>query len=700
MNQEKHENKKYANILWIFVILFLVASSFLITWYDKLPVRDGIFHAAYQIFCMLIPGYTLLTAIGYQEASEYEKVGLGYALGYCFSILTYLISIPFSYFSDGWMSLIPIWNYIIAGVSVVFLIYFRVRGKLQVKAGSRGDLIFFLVFFFAVFVVRLLCFTLPNGLPGNGSEQTYYEDLLYWIGNAGSLSRGFPPESLRGMGGILHYHYFTSMQLAVLEHSTGISIPALGFGYSVIQSTMLAVFGCISLFSYLFKKKWKIIMAAIYAIFVTGDYTQTANYSIFHQVIGPFGFDIGFAFCLFGILLLLRQYFSRDFSVKNGILYELILVITIGCKAPVGVLLLLFQGVLCLYWLIKKKNIRAVMIFAVISLLLFFFVYFAFMSSATGSWSASAQSGEEETKHAVLSWSGTSHYARVLREWYTSDAKALPIAGRILLAVRIILEYLFYTNMGIVICDAISLIHMIAHRKRSDALQWICLLVMACGTAMALLLNFVGNSQVYFIESASPYMIILAFYDTEADRTAEKNRLGIVHYFKICFGIPLMIVGLFFSYSLCQPVVSDAFYRIQTGKVRITSFASRHYVDNIVTQEEGECYNWIRENLDSDAVFISNVTLYSPGSLKTNALTQRRMYIESPSNATVDEKTAQSRYFQVKGFMKGSYTSRRLLKENGVDYVIILKRYRTGEECTKGLKQVYDNDDVTVYRLK
>ena len=662
----------------------------------------------FQVCCMLLPGCALLKLVRFRCNNVIQLFGFSYAAGYCLNILTYFAAVPLSRFMSHWMIAIRIINLALGGASLAYLAVGLIRNprlfwkRLGVReALSTADIRTALIAWIGVFALSFLAYGLPNRLPNLGSEQAYYFDTLYWIGNALSLSRGFPPESMRGSGYILQYHYLSGVQLASIQKTVDIPVSVLGLGYTSVQSAALLFFGLYCLFREVLRDRRRIALGILLA-FSLGDIARTNNNTMSHLITAPFGYDYGFALSCFGVVLLIRLHRADRLLLKESLLFMALLAICVGTKAPNGLLLLGFEGVLCLMWLFDRRKRWPTFALGAISVVLCLGVYLVFMGNAQA-WvgqaanaSKSAEAGESASSGLRLTLEGTSNYSTIVRQWYNDRFQNANLLTRAVLAIRIILQYCFRTNMAICFLVAWSVVSMLRHRRADNSVPLACLAVLAAGAALALFIPMVGYSQCYLIQGASVYGILLGLYPYESEAAPSTwTRL------RRWIAIPLIIACLFNTYNYVQPVVAGALETMKTGELTPLSpqFADAN-PSGLVTPLESEGYDWIREHTSDDAILITNATVYATSPLMTDVFAERRCWVESQKSPSVDRVTADFRIDLIlRFFCNYSKRAYEVMREEGVDYAIVLTRFETGNEYTSDLQCVYENQDIKVYAL-
>ena len=343
-------NARFVSISLLTLTLFLAVAAL----YNRTSFGDFFLFLLYQVMCVLLPGYALLRLIRFRCRTIVETVGFSYALGYALGIVTYLLPSPLHHFTDAWMAAIPVIQYVLAIAACIFVVLDLRRAptyRVTDEDIQRNDRTVFFTVWIGVFLLYFLTFGISNRLPGL-ETRAYYGDTFYWVGNTISLSRSFPPESIRGLSEIIEYHYFSSIQLVTVAKTTGISIQTLSLAFSFAESSLLIAFGFFALFSALLRKNSKVMLAVLLLLFATGEYEKTSVYFISNMVIAPFGLDFGLGLLAFALLLLVRQYQAEKWLLRESALYLVLFAADLGTKAPLSVMLLFFEGLLCLYFLL------------------------------------------------------------------------------------------------------------------------------------------------------------------------------------------------------------------------------------------------------------------------------------------------------------------------------------------------------------
>ena len=292
-----------------------------------------------------------------------------------------------------------------------------------------------------------------------------------------------------------------------------------------------------------------------------------------------------------------------------------------------------------------------------------------------------------------LSWKGTSSYSSIIRKWYELS---VPKIFKPLLGLQLFFTFMFSINFAIMFLVVWRFVFMIRHRKQTNIFQWIFLATILIGTLMTLFIPMVGYSQIYFTHATIPLAIIVGMYHPSTmptdSKTTAKTKWGIATV--------LTVFSIYIAATVSFPILSNAFKTASTGKAEFDSAYYLAYESNVITADEYMGYKWIEENTPEDSILITNATTSLPNPLMTNVFTDRRMFMESHAAPSVTREEATLRHQNTWNFMvNNSHDSYIYMCNNGVDYAIILTRFKNGNEYTKNLECIYSNAGIEIYKL-
>lgn len=681
--------KPSTNILLISCLGFAVAVfSAVASALNALPWHSGLAFFAYQALLIFAPGFAVLTALRFRFDSMVKACAIAYATGYCVNLILYLIIVPLG-LARGPYGVILMWSF---GAACAAYVVVKWRSQPVVAAQeSRVHIMAFLGALVVVYVLRLLSDGFNTLLPVE-DDGIYYMDTLYWIGNAVSLARGFPPESVRGAGHMLSYHYLSSMQLAIESVATGLSPVQFAFAYYYIQSCLLLVFGLYALFQGFCKRPIQILIGLTLVFFAEGFRDETSNYYTNHLFIAPFGMDVGLALLAPLCLLLIEQNRLPRLSWRHAVLFLLLCGSLMGVKSPVAILLYIFLAVLCVKWLFVEKKLLQAVLYGIGGLVIGFIVYRVFIMENATSWVK--QTADDSGGLAdIINWWGTVSYAPILQRWDGLVKQGLPFT---LVSVLLGSHYLFFCNMAVLPIGLTRAARLIRRPSESSVVDWACLITGFAAFLLTMFLSYVGYSQAYFITCAVVFWAMLGVRIWDEKPASPKRSFSLRN---TVFGL-LILLTVANTINYCAPYIRDGVNAVAGQRPNMTSDLAVVYSENRVTPGEYEAYRWLNEHAEFDAILLTNLTIKYNNVLSTSCFAERRMYLESEKMPSVARAEADVRIAQINQWGLGSAAAQKAMMENGVNYFIIVKRAATGKESLVDTEIVFQNSDVTIYKAK
>ena len=121
-----------------------------------------------------------------------------------------------------------------------------------------------------------------------------------------------------------------------------------------------------------------------------------------------------------------------------------------------------------------------------------------------------------------------------------------------------------------------------------------------------------------------------------------------------------------------------------------------------ITDDDIEGLRWIRDNLYADAVIVTNKVLKGGHrTFITSAYAERQVYLDGYDYANIPSKEYVDRRIEIlKRFYTGDISSVIDLANDGVDYAVLFKFIEHYNVVPSGLPMVYENDDISVYKIK
>lgn len=334
-------------------------------------------------------------------------------------------------------------------------------------------------------------------------------------------------------------------------------------------------------------------------------------------------------------------------------------------------------GVMCIYWMFVRKEYTKSILYGIVALASFGFVYVTLL--------ATRQQGYvmESAVEVAGNVSDT-----------VQAADTLQVLGGKLSAVAMWLagyfRYIFLVNPWTFVPAILFSLYRIVRRNISIE-QIIMLVLVVIGSILGYHIQYEGDSQMYFTLAVCPFAAVLAGtgvdYICSLCQTTGKIR-------KIMANIVLVILLLAIGWVTITGNYKNRF--LDHIRIGLAVLCDEPYEQTgwnwIMSQSEYQAYDWIRENTETDAVFLSDTffingyhSYYYPG-----VFTERRIFFYrndgdiEPGRACYD----------------GDERAVGILKEKGIDYIIQNKYRSPGFRLSETLgENVFENEEMAVYKL-
>lgn len=510
------------------LILVLIAGCV-----GRREVSESVIFWLYQIFCISLPGIVICRRIKIGIRTDFELLVLGYFAGYIMNLALYYVLAPFM----GDISPIGfrIGMGIIAVTSLICICKerdFRIRSD---KGGKCLGLAFILVYFALLTVL----YNGRNILPP-AADADLPNDVCIWLGNTISLMKKFPPVNFIWYVHPLAYHYFSSMQLAVLSLVSGLEASGVAFSFSYVQSTFLLMGGSYLALREFANKKYIIAGAMTVLFFTTGVEAQSTVTYATHLFLEPFGLEYGLAFS-FLLIYLIRRFFRIDIRPGQTAVILICLAALLGIKLPLGCILLVYLGIICISWLfsgrIKKAFGTGISLIAVF-LLIFFGVCNSHNTYPMSlNWYESAQEQAEEPAEGVPE-------EETEREPVPEEVSGQEDSPGLWLRFKIFvydcLEYVYQANPVIMILGVVFFLLKLLVCRRISVEDIATISAWGTGVFIGSQGHMIGMSEMYFIMGTFPIVVCWTAYNLDMVLQAAKVRV-----FRAAICVPVMIVIAF-----------------------------------------------------------------------------------------------------------------------------------------------------------
>lgn len=548
------------------------------------------------------------------------------------------------------------------------------------------------VFFTIIVIVMFLGFTLANPAPDFSGISSYSSDLLWTIGNNQALERSFPPITTRVFGLPFKYHYFVSIYHAMHTYVTGINHVEYFFHFSQIFELLFLTTSLYALGLTVLKSR-KAAFFFMWILFFTNcaslsrglnmGYGIYLNVFLAHLVNVPFGFELSLSFL--SLFAAVKIYFFREDRV-NLKLIAISIVFMIIMTGTKGVSGLIMAGVLTviipiIYFSLPSRKMHSLLLFpAIIS---FLGTYFLLLSES----SSTLYFSPGFTVHGTAVWS---YYARHFVPKAYAAIILIPVHLYLFLpfSVSAMLPW-FYSKLR--------------NFLQLDFYQYLIGGIIVCGILGAYIYGHRGNSQLYFLITAIPFMHLAAseFICSKWHALHVSFKL----YFITMFVVASFTTVFIFYYNIIRGVAG-----ITNVRQYLKSEISHSPKHDAITRQEFDGLKWLELNSSPKAVVSSNRIYLGEDQIDRAAryyyysvFSNRQMFLEGFSAAKpVKGMTKLIEMHRATNDYIFSDASEPLRLEKainaGINYVIVSK-FLTNKNVFS-FKPVYSNADIEIYKVQ
>ena len=706
--------------IWQRIVFFALVSAVvsLGAAFYGVSVKNALLFSLYQTAGIFIPGVALFLLIqGRSDSSLLSFACLSYAFGYSLNILAYFITVLIG-LGDLQARIVIL----ILAICSVFFIFISKRNVRVLKID--GTDIPFLIVFLSFLVIVFLGYGGNYPIPESSKPDiSYHADALYWVENAVALTKSFPPQELRMCGTPLFYHYFASVYVAFANLVTGIDCFSLSYSLYPLGKSLILFGGLYELAKSFFPERKKQIFFIAVLLFTTGFENYTIVNHVAHILTLPFGFDMGYAFGLYFLAFLLKQYVpvceaiyaerkrrqgemseeietireycvpgTEELSAGNMIAGTLCFLMCAGHKAPVAMILLVFAGVICLFWLLNKQPVKAILngIPAVICFILIMMVCVGLFSGA-----------ESRVNPGSFSHVATLRATPLFERYEEAALNREPgISGIIRTGIVYLIQMmklLLLIHPLILFLDFHGIIQLLKN-KNADWMDIGLLLTVGAGLFMGLFNAQEGVSQLYYslisfvpgLLFGARHMKVYLAYDNSEGRNIIA---GVVS------GLMLMQLILFMG---CAGVLETSWKGFNNAaELRYHPEQNTDPKPYSLQRSDYEALVWLRENTPENSIVVSDRSVLCDldNYMYYGTFSERKMYLEGDRyfyNTYVAERNRRREICRM--IYANSFGDLLQAKEDGADYVIQTKwvsPYYLGMGCTK----VFSTDTINIWQI-
>lgn len=673
-------NKKIITISLSIMFIFVVLGMIL---YDY-SLLNIIRYIGFEFFFILFPGMLLYRLLRLKK-SRLFKITFSYALGISFLIILYfiffLLNIPWGLYYFG-----PV-------LSIIeLLLFFKHKEFSLLRIPIDKNKFYLICLTVFLLIIMFFSFTLANPFPDQRGYGTYSQDQIWFVGNAQSLLRSFPPIDSRLSDVVFKYHYFDSIHLAVMSYVTKLETTLLYYRFSQIGKIFFMIFA-VFLIGRKFLKSDRNALIFTFLYFFSNcasfflnlkqEYGYFLNTNFNHLVYNPFGFELAIPFTFLLSIILLEQ-FTKKIEIKFLIVSAIFSFIITGLKGPIPLMILSVLFVMiCIDLANRKYGACSSKTLYLFFIGVPFFVLYLFLLKTHSS-------------------NITPYYGFTIEN--SIFGMIFPVIKQNnLLKILLTPFHLFGFLPFFIIPFTLWIIKNIkSFREITDKAIFVSG-VAICGIIANYVFMQDGNSQIYFILVAIPFIELGAFkYLIENSGTMKRT----FKFFLQCLLIVSVFTSFFMLLKICGRSVLRTFEVLNFKMGNIVSELNSSF--NLITLKEYEAMKWLKEHSDEKDVILTdrqfnNEKTEDPLSrfFFYSTFSNRQMFLEGwyyhfkERNEILDTKID-----LVENFYSGKMKNLDEVKKQKIKYVIVSEFVNPDfEHYNEFLNLEYENDDIKVYRV-
>lgn len=657
-----------------------------------------------NIFSILLPGFVILSFCNI-KLSRSGIFFTSYLFGYAFLVVEFFIS----ELVDRKLSFTNITIVVI--FASVLIIGKRINARkslVEIKdTGNEKIEILFLAFF-----LFLNIFAYSANFLGTDVAPVFEarRDMQYWVNNTVALKLSWPADNLFMAGNVLNYHYFSNIPIAFLCEVYQIDVFTMSFPLYGMSKAIVMVGVVQFLMDALSDSKMINLLGYILLIFSTGAETITLVTFVNHNLLAPFGFDMGYAYGIFFVAFLVRQWKTEGVVWRNIGGMILAWVMCVGSKAPVALVLIIWAAFICLYWLIRKKWGLAfgygLSILGSFLLICKYCVGMFSVASGDSAWS--------------LSLYGMDHFTYVLvAEPWDIIGRCMGMIGRKnpilgLLVKSICLNPAMAFGVIVIVIWIIYLIHEKKIEGKDIYFQVSLGVTALWGICLWHLVNAGGFSEMYFAMAAlipmammilNALVLYCRLYGGKRHSDWELNE-------KLIFTVFLLFIqlGIFrFLWSGWNGI--GAITKVCDGLGNLYNaehgYDDSEQITSGIRNTDVEALSWIRDYADSDALIMTDKAIMTDNTAyyMYGIFCERQQYLEGIDMLGTQHQDINEEITRRKEIISGVYNNLpgALLdaKEEGIDYIVQTKDITPEFEYNpEYLELVKSTNTMNIYRMK
>lgn len=624
---------------------------------NQLEIGEVTLFICFQFFCVLLPGFAVMTLVRIKNLKSVEELILTYASGYILTILIYaaaMVTVGREY-----VRVLFVLTALLAGAFLLF--QWKKTGQLPGKLMEETDEGIWIWTVLAVFAVSLFAFSLRWKAPYAAGINYYEDDFIYWVGDIVALTKKVPPVNFRNMNPNYRYHYLGAMQQAAISNVTGITVMKTATCFSYIESTILVALSTCAIAGRMIKNRAAQVLAVILMLFSTGYEIEAGPTYIWHMHLLPMSYNIAQSLGIVTVLLLLIQLRNDILDKGNFFICLCCLACCTGTKSAAGAVIIcvFFLTYLYVFFSRTSKKVTCVAIGILLGIFLLSGVYLwptvqAYQITIrvprvylrTGE-------GIAQTVYACIDWV-LGYVEEIVKVNFWTFVPAVVYGGYLVISRSIKREYTLLLSMIVV------------------------------GTVGGYFFGFYGYSQMYFTMTAFPFAGLLTGCCIEEIFVRFMSK-------RVQFAAAGFISAAVIFFTLCANYKGyfQKFFAAGLENVDIPNTTEEGDLIFRLTQAECEAYSWIKENTEEDAYLLSDRGAEDLRDI-AGIFTERYVYPYVNVESKKEAKTC----------FEGDRTLLDMYIEKGVDYIVQTKQRSPQFSCPADVgEMVFENEEVAVYKV-
>lgn len=701
----------YRGIPIVSVLLFFLVIASIIS---RCYFIDTLKFLLVQVAFLFVPGYALQRVVGLRYENKLVRLLVSYATGYALSIIVYLFLLM-----CGVPYIVVYFYSAISVLSIISILIIKRKGSAD-RFPDINEVFYFSLVLFISLCIACVLFQCGNLSPIIKEGNAYvHPDFVFWMRNSIAATKSYPLPDLSVMGRELHYHYFTSVEMAFLKYVSGVEMLDLCFTYSYIVSMLLVTSGLYVLADKLIVNSRKSLLACCFILF-TANFDMFTWINLTDLIYSPFGFGDGLAFFCFSLYYYFRMIEEKDVQWKIFPILVAFFFVTTGLKGTIASILLFGFAYGSLYMMIKEKRSS----FGIISGVLLLFAFLIPLQLYVMGEAVEAGSG----RSVSFSFVGTLFYSGYFYKLY------LLIGSIIWYPLAFGLTFVLYLLLSLAI--PIFLFVFFPYKWIIGVKDQILITIILVGILLGMFVAQGGMSQSHFFCVAIVCLFLYFFKIVEIDSLRWKKPIisifiiglmlfGVYHYKRLSYGIDSYLKTVSKSPSdnlenifvsseqdsncfggsndkLQNNIVDDRLTnRIMASFNYLFVYLNKEHNNTGLTLTKNELYGlrWCRDNLPDNSILLSNKMFGDEEwrSFWVSSISERQTFEESYAYSNVNLTIAKNNIERIRKFYKGD-PNIQWLKNKKVNYAVIFKNI-IPNKYPKECKVVFENIDLIVVEI-